>query len=87
MTEALSDDRLYTRRDAATYLTEVEGMPTTGGMLAKRAHQGGGPEFVSFGTGPRPKPFYRKSALVRWVRQNLSAPRHSTSDLVVREAA
>lgn len=86
MTDAISDDRLHNGKSAAGHLTK-KGMPTTEGMLAKRRHQGGGPTFVSFGTGPRPKPFYREAALDEWLRKNLSAPRRSTSDVIVREAA
>lgn len=68
-------ERRFTRREAATILTE-NGYPIAPTTLAKYASIGGGPIFDSFGR----RPLYRADDLMTWARERSSGPRRSTSD-------
>jgi hypothetical protein len=41
--------KYLTRAEAARYLTEVRGLPTTKGTLQKKATTGGGPDYDIYG--------------------------------------
>jgi hypothetical protein len=69
-------EKHYTRREAAQYLTEVRGLPTTKGTLQKKATTGGGPEYSIWGN----KAVSTQSQLDTWADAELSAPKRSTSE-------
>jgi hypothetical protein len=68
--------KYLTRREAASYLTEVRGLPTSWRTLQKLACIGGGPLYQVYGIYS----LYTPDNLDTWAEAKLSAPRHSTSD-------
>ena len=68
-------DRLFDRKQAASFLTE-RGYRTAVATLAKLACIGGGPTFESFGR----RPLYRETDLLAWAQARTTGPRRSTSD-------
>ena len=71
--------RFLTRKNAAQYLTEQRGLPTTYSTLQKFACLGGGPIYRIFGN----KAVYTEQDLDSFAESKLSAPRRSTSELEV----
>ena len=69
--------RYRTRRNAAQYLTEQRGLPTTYATLQKLACLGGGPVYRIFGN----KAVYLDQDLDSYAEEKLSAPRRSTSEM------
>jgi hypothetical protein len=72
-------DTLLTRPRTAAALTEA-GYPTSPATLATRATRGGGPPYQLYG----PRVLYRWGACLQWAESRLSAPVHSTSELMSR---
>jgi hypothetical protein len=68
--------KYLTRPEAAKYLTEVWGLPTTKGTLQKKATTGGGPEYELYGN----KSIYTPSNLDSYAEQNITTPKTSTSE-------
>jgi hypothetical protein len=65
-----------TRVEAAKYLTDELGLPTTKGTLQKLATVGGGPPYDLYGN----KSIYKPSNLNRWAEEKMTAPKRSTSE-------
>lgn len=68
-------DRLYSRKDAARYLTEL-GLETAPQTLARKFHEGTGPLCTHVGGGA----MYRKAHLDCYFSAQVSAPRKSSSE-------
>jgi hypothetical protein len=68
--------RRYTRKDAAKFLTEEQGVPTTSNTLAKLFCIGGGPKCRHVGR----RPIYDEVDLVAWVEARLTRARASSSE-------
>jgi hypothetical protein len=68
--------KYYTRPEAADYLTNVRGLPTTKGTLGKKATTGGGPIYELYGN----KAIYTQPNLDLYADQSIRAPRRSTSE-------
>jgi hypothetical protein len=68
-------DRLYSRKDAARYLTEL-GLETAPQTLARKFHEGTGPLCTHVGV----RAMYWKSDLDDYFRAHISAPRRSSSE-------
>jgi hypothetical protein len=68
--------RLRTRKDAAKFLTEELGYPTSPHTLNKLFCIGGGPPCRHVGR----RPFYGEHDLVEWVENRLTQPRASSSE-------
>lgn len=64
------------RKEAARYLKELHGISRTPGTLAKLAVIGGGPKFQHDGRIP----LYPTQELDKWVEEQLSPLKSSTSD-------
>lgn len=75
-------DALLLRAQAAQALTEA-GYPTSRHTLSTMAVRGGGPLYRKFGL----RPIYRWSDLLSWAEGKTSAPRRSTSEPLVYNAA
>jgi hypothetical protein len=72
-------EKFLRRREAATFLTEQLGLPTSFSELQKLACVGGGPAYEIYGKYA----VYRPGNLIAWAKDKLSPPRHSTSEEVV----
>ncbi len=72
-----SPERRVRRKEAARYLTEVWGIPTSPNTLAKLAVTGGGPSYRKAGRIP----LYEITALDNFARTKLSPLVSSTSEL------
>ena len=68
--------RFRTRREAAEYLTEVRGLPTSWRSLQKLACVGGGPVYQIYGN----RAVYTNENLDAYAEAKLSSPRRSTSE-------
>lgn len=68
-------DPLYSRKDAARYLTEL-GLETASQTLARKFHEGTGPMCTHAGR----RAMYRQSALDAYFADQISAPRRSSSE-------
>lgn len=68
-------DRLYSRKDAARYLTEL-GLETAPQTLARKFHEGTGPLCTHVGV----RAMYWKSDLDDYFEAHISAPRRSSSE-------
>jgi len=64
------------RKEAATYLIEVHGVPIAVATLAKMATVGGGPAITYFGRIP----LYAREDLDAWAAAKLGRPVGSTSE-------
>jgi hypothetical protein len=84
MTSNLADglNTLLTRNQLAAALTEV-GYVTSPATLSTKATRGGGPPFSKWG----PRAMYRWGDALAWAEGRLSAPRHSTSEPLIHNAA
>lgn len=80
--EAPTRERLLRRDAAATYLTDICGIPTSPKTLAKQAVVGGGPAFRKAGRVP----LYPEDALDEYARKKLTPRVFSTSELRGRAA-
>jgi hypothetical protein len=69
------NDPLYSRKEAARYLTEL-GLETAPQTLARKFHEGTGP----FCTHVADRAMYRKSHLDAYFAEKVSAPRRSSSE-------
>ena len=69
-------NRFRTRKDAARYLTQDCGLPTSPNTLQKLASIGGGPVYRIFGN----KAVYTDPDLDSYAEGKLSPPRRSTSE-------
>ncbi len=74
--------KFFTRREAARYLTEVRGLPTSWRTLQKLACVGGGPIYQRYGI----QSVYSPENLDAWADGKLSVPRRSTSELAAGAA-
>ena len=72
---AENPDRLYSRKDAARYLTEL-GLETSPQTLARKFHEGTGPLCTHVGV----RAMYWKSDLEDYFKAHVSAPRRSSSE-------
>ena len=72
---AENPDRLYSRKDAARYLTEL-GLETSPQTLARKFHEGTGPLCTHVGV----RAMYWKSDLDDYFQAHVSAPRRSSSE-------
>ena len=68
-------DRLYSRKDAARYLSEL-GLETAPQTLARKFHEGTGPLCTHVGV----RAMYWKSDLDDYFQAHISAPRRSSSE-------
>ncbi len=68
-------DRLYSRKDAARYLTSL-GLETAPQTLARKFHEGTGPLCTHVGE----RAMYRKAHLDEYFAGHVSAPRRSSSE-------
>lgn len=68
-------DRLYSRKDAASYLTAL-GLETAPQTLARKFHEGTGPLCTHLGE----RAMYRKAHLDEYFAAQVSAPRRSSSE-------
>lgn len=68
-------DRLYSRKDAARYLTDL-GLETAPQTLARKFHEGTGPLCTHVGV----RAMYWKSDLDDYFQAHVSAPRRSSSE-------
>jgi hypothetical protein len=68
--------RRYTRKDAAKFITEKLGVPTSPHTLTKLFCVGGGPKCRHVGR----RPFYDEPDLVEWVESRLTQPRANSSE-------
>ena len=68
-------DRLYSRKDAARYLTEL-GLETAPQTLARKFHEGTGPLCTHVGD----RAMYRRSHLDEYFSEQVSVPRRSSSE-------
>ena len=68
-------DRLYSRKDAARYLTDL-GLETAPQTLARKFHEGTGPLCTHVGV----RAMYWKSDLDAYFAAHVSAPRRSSSE-------
>jgi hypothetical protein len=75
-------DALLTRPQVAAALTQA-GYPTSPATLASKATRGGGPPYQRYG----PRVLYRWGSSLQWAKARLSAPVHSTSELMSRPRA
>lgn len=75
-------DRYYTRKEAADYLTDERGLPISKNTLQKMACIGGGPPYRVFGA----RSVYTAGDLDAWADSKLTAPRRSTSELAAGAA-
>lgn len=69
------ENRLYSRKDAARYLTE-HGLETAPQTLARKFHEGTGPLCTHVGE----RAMYRKAHLDEYFAAQVSAPRRSSSE-------
>lgn len=69
------ENRLYSRKDAARYLTEL-GLETAPQTLARKFHEGTGPLCTHVGE----RAMYRKAHLDAYFAAQVSAPRRSSSE-------
>ena len=69
-------DPLYSRKEAARYLTEL-GLETAPQTLARKFHEGTGPLCTHVGV----RAMYWKSDLDDYFQAHVSAPRRSSSEL------
>jgi hypothetical protein len=69
------NDPLYSRKEAARYLTEM-GLETAAQTLARKFHEGTGP----LCTHVAERAMYRKSHLDAYFESQVSAPRRSSSE-------
>jgi len=67
--------KFLSRTEAATYLAD-RGIPYSKNTLQKKATVGGGPTYRRFGN----RAIYTPEDLDRWIEENMSAPRRSTSE-------
>ncbi len=72
---AEQSERLFSRKEAARYLTEL-GLATAPQTLARKFHEGTGPLCTHLGD----RAMYWKSHLDAYFSAQLSAPRRSTSE-------
>lgn len=72
---AENPDRLYSRKDAARYLTEL-GLETSPQTLARKFHEGTGPLCTHVGV----RAMYWKSDLDDYFQTHVSAPRRSSRE-------
>lgn len=72
---AENPDRLYSRKDAARYLTE-RGLETSPQTLARKFHEGTGPLCTHVGV----RAMYWKSDLDDYFKAHVSAPRRSSRE-------
>ena len=77
----LDPDRLLRRRELAAAL-RAKGFPSTPGTLATLVTRGGGPPFRKFGAIV----LYRWSDALQWANAKLTAPRTSSSEVVLAAA-
>jgi hypothetical protein len=73
--EAMRNDPLLTRKDAARYLTDL-GLETAPQTLARKFHEGTGPLCTHVGE----RAMYRQSHLDAYFSEQVSAPRRSSSE-------
>jgi hypothetical protein len=73
----MNSDRRLRRSEASEYLSSKWGIKFAPSTLAKLACIGGGPVFEHFGRWP----LYTQDELDGWVRERLSEPKRSTSDI------
>jgi hypothetical protein len=78
----IADDAMLRRPDLAAALT-AHGFKIAAGTLATKATRGGGPPYRSFGRVP----LYRWADALAWAESRLSAPRCSTSEADIQNAA
>jgi hypothetical protein len=71
----MATPQLFTRNDAAAYLTGL-GVKTAPGTLAKLFCIGGGPKCRHIGR----RPFYERADLLSWIEGRLTEPRESSSE-------
>jgi hypothetical protein len=69
------ENRLYSRKDAARYLTTL-GLETAPQTLARKFHEGTGPLCTHVGE----RAMYRKTHLDEYFTAQVSAPRRSSSE-------
>jgi hypothetical protein len=69
-------NRLLTREEAAEYLSNVIGLPTSPLTLAKWATVGGGPPYRKAGR----RVLYERADLWDWAQEKLGHKRRSSSD-------
>jgi hypothetical protein len=72
-----STSKMLRRWDASNYLRDTHGVSRAPSTLSKLAVIGGGPVFRHIGRVP----FYSPDDLDAWVKNVLSSPRRSTSDI------
>jgi hypothetical protein len=77
----LYEDKLLTRDQAATALTEC-GFKTSSATLATKATRGGGPPYRLFGR----RPLYRWGDALEWARGRLSEPVTCTAEAAAASA-
>jgi hypothetical protein len=75
-------DALLTRAETAAALT-AEGYLIKPATLASKASRGGGPPYRLFGV----RPLYRWGEALAWAEGRMSAPRRTTSENSVADAA
>ena len=73
--EAMRNDPLLSRKDAARYLTDL-GLETAPQTLARNFHEGTGPLCTHVGD----RAMYRRSHLDEYFSEQVSAPRRSSSE-------
>lgn len=78
----LSSSALLRRHACAQALTEA-GYPISAKTLATMATRGGGPPYCQFGRTV----LYRWSEAVGWAEGRLTAPRHTTSEIIGQRQA
>jgi hypothetical protein len=71
----MQNDPLFSRKEAARYLTEL-GLETAPQTLARKFHEGTGPLCTHVGD----RAMYRRSHLDQYFAEQVSAPRRSSSE-------
>jgi len=72
---AKANDRLYSRKESARFLTE-KGLEISAQTLARKFHEGTGPMCTHAGR----RAMYRQSDLDAWFAAQLTKPRRSSSE-------
>ena len=70
------DTKYFTRKEAAEYLSNTLGLPTSPKTLAKLATIRGGPEYQRFGNR---RVVYTLTSITKWAQSKLSKPIFNTS--------
>lgn len=68
-------EKYYTKKQAANFLTNELGIPTSDKTLSKLITCGGSPIYQKFGA----RVLYTKANLINWANSRLSKPRYSSS--------